>query len=508
MAGLGFSNEVQERPVRTFSGGWRMRLNLAQALMRRSDLLLLDEPTNHLDLDAVLWLEDWLKAYAGTLLLISHDRDFLDRVVDQVLHIEQQGMRLYRGNYSAFERARAEALAHQQSAYEKQQREIAHIHQFVTRFRAKATKARQAQSRLKALSRLEAIAPAHVDSAFQFSFPAPHKLPNSLMSLEDITLGYGTEPVLKGVGLGLHPGDRLGLLGPNGAGKSTLVKLLAGALEPFREPHRDSLGGRCERAKDLQIGYFAQHQLEQLRLDLSPLQQLQALDPRATEKHLRNFLGGFGFRGDRVLEAVAPLSGGEKARLVLAMLVYSRPNLLLLDEPTNHLDLEMRLALGIALQTFQGAMVLISHDRHLLRITTDSLLLVADGKVVPFSGDLEDYRRWLAARGKSNANQKDLDSKPAMRGKGQRREAAQQRQRLQPLRQEAQRLEAELERLTKARAAVEVALADSSLYGPEEKERLQAILMEQGRIERGLTATEDAWIAACEALETAERAAP
>ncbi|MCG6936421.1 MAG: ATP-binding cassette domain-containing protein, partial [Proteobacteria bacterium] len=373
LSGLGFSTDQHQLPVNHFSGGWRMRLNLAQALMCRSDLLLLDEPTNHLDLDAVLWLEEWLLRYPGTLLLISHDRDFLDRSVDHIAHIEQQQLNLYSGNYSAFETQRAAQLTQQQAAYIKQQEEIAHMQAFVDRFRAKATKAKQAQSRLKALERMTQIAPAHVDSPFHFQFPAPDKLPRPLLSLDTIEFGYTEAPLLERVSFSLNPGDRIGLLGPNGAGKSTLIKILAGELAPRT--------GTREPAKHLRLGYFAQHQLEQLHPEESALTHLRRLDPQASEQHLRNYLGGFDFQGDRVTEPVAPFSGGEKARLVLALLVYQKPNLLLLDEPTNHLDLEMRLALSTALQDFEGAMVIVSHDRHLLRTVTDQFYLVHDGRV-------------------------------------------------------------------------------------------------------------------------------
>ncbi|MGB5465626.1 MAG: ATP-binding cassette domain-containing protein, partial [Sedimenticolaceae bacterium] len=403
MSGLGFRTQDEARPVSSFSGGWRMRLNLAQALMCRSDLLLLDEPTNHLDLDAVIWLESWLQQYSGTLLLISHDRDFLDRVCDQILHIEHARATLYSGNYSAFEHIRAQQLANQQAAYEKQQREVAHMHGFVERFRAKATKARQAQSRLKALERMETIAPAHVDSPFHFSFRPPLKNPHPLLRLDGCAAGYAGKAVIGRATLALNPGDRIGLLGPNGAGKSTLIKLLAGALAP--------LEGEREAARHLAIGYFAQHQLEQLQPGHSPLDHLQQVDPQASEQSMRDYLGGFGFVGDKALEAVAPFSGGEKSRLVLALLVYQRPNLLLLDEPTNHLDLEMRQALATALQEFDGAMVVVSHDRHLLRLTCDQLLLVHSGRVEEFADELDAYASWLTTH--SRAARRPEPSRPA-----------------------------------------------------------------------------------------------
>jgi ATP-binding cassette subfamily F protein 3 len=503
--GLGFAPADESRPVSAFSGGWRMRLNLAQALMCRSDLLLLDEPTNHLDLDAVLWLEDWLRAYPGTLLVISHDRDFLDRVADHILHLEARTeaarATLYTGNYSAFERARAAELAREQAASEKQRREAAHMRDFVERFRAKASKARQAQSRLKMLERMPEIAAAHIDSPFHFEFRAPEKLPAPLLVLKDGAAGYGDTTILHNVNLSLAPGDRIGLLGPNGAGKSTLIRLLAGELA--------LRGGERIGARDLKIGYFAQHQLERLHLDDNALTHLARLDPRAREQDLRDFLGGFGFVGDRVLEPVAPFSGGEKARLVLALLVYQRPNLLLLDEPTNHLDLEMRHALALALQEFDGAMVVVSHDRYLLRSVTDRLVLVADGKAETFDGDLdEEYPKWLAARrARQVPASADADTaRPAINRKDQRRQDADKRRQTQPLKNRLKTLEQGLERLGADKARINAALADSALYSGAEKDKLKALLLEQGRVQQALAQTEAAWLEACEALETADRA--
>ena len=494
--GLGFAPGDERRPVNSYSGGWRMRLALARTLMCRSDLLLLDEPTNHLDLDAVIWLEGWLKAYPGTLLLISHDRDFLDAVVGHTLHLEHQRLTLYTGNYSAFERQRAERLAQQQAAYARQQREIAHMHSFVERFRAKATKARQAQSRLKALERMELIAPAHIDSPFRFGFEPAENLPRPLLRLDEAVAGYGERPILDGVGFSLDPGDRIGLLGRNGAGKSTLIKLLAGTL-PLQS-------GRCERAQDLKIGYFAQHQLDQLRPDDSPLTHLRRLDPQATEQALRDYLGGFGFAGDRALEPVAPLSGGEKARLVLALIIRQRPNLLLLDEPTNHLDLEMRQALAEALQEFDGALVLVSHDRHLLRVTSDDLWLVDGGAVRPFDGDLDDYPAWLAGRQFQDEQKGSTGTGPSERGgerKQQRRQAAEARKALQPLRTREKTLERRLGELGERRAALEQELTASELYEPAAKDRLLKLLAEQRQIQADLDDTETAWLEVCEAIE-------
>jgi ATP-binding cassette subfamily F protein 3 len=496
--GLGFSPEQEHLPVRSFSGGWRMRLNLAQALMCRSDVLLLDEPTNHLDLDAVIWLQDWLQQYPGTLLLISHDRDFLDAIADHILHIEQHKVTLYTGNYSAFEKLRAEKLAQQQSAYERQQREIAHIQSFITRFKAKATKAKQAQSRVKSLQRMELIAQAHVDSPFSFQFPAPDRVPNPLLKLEQADLGYDERRILKSISLSLSPGDRIGLLGPNGAGKSTLIKVLAGKMSP--------LTGLYRPAESLHIGYFAQHQLEQLRLDESPLWHLQHLDSQATEKELRQFLGGFDFRGDKVNEPVAPFSGGEKARLVLALLVYQKPNLLLLDEPTNHLDLEMRHALIMALQDYQGAMLIVSHDRHLLRSVTDQLWLVANQQVIPFDGDLDDYRQWLIAQ-KKTEDAPTSNTPPApltVSRKDQRKLEAERRKRLKPLTDALKKAEHQLERYQQKKTELEQQLADPSLYEADNKDRLKQCLAEKQQLDQALEQAEESWMDALEQLEQAQ----
>jgi ATP-binding cassette subfamily F protein 3 len=492
--GLGFSRADEDRPVGDFSGGWRMRLNLAQALMCRSDLLLLDEPTNHLDLDAVIWLENWLRAYAGTLLLISHDRDFLDSVASHIAHIERQRLTLYSGNYSAFERRRAEYLAGQQAQYEQQQREIAHIHSYVERFRAKATKARQAQSRLKALKRMELIAPAHVDSPFHFSLRPPEKTPDPLLRLRAVATGYGDTAVIGGVNLSLSPGERIGLLGPNGAGKSTLIKLLAGVLAPRQ--------GQREPAQDLRIGYFAQHQLEQLETHQSPLQHLLRLDPKAREQALRDYLGGFGFSAEQALGPTGPFSGGEKSRLVLALLVYQRPNLLLLDEPTNHLDLEMRQALALALQDFAGAMVLVSHDRHLLRVTCDRLVLVHAGRVDDFPGSLDDYPQWLSEQNRqSRTAPGNTDANGAAVRKERKRQEAEQRRQLQPLRQRITTAEAALAGVHARQHDLERRLAEPGLYRPENKTALNGLLREKADVDRECEALEQDWLEACEQLE-------
>jgi len=502
MAGLGFKPGDEQRPLADFSGGWRMRLNLARTLMCRSDLLLLDEPTNHLDLDAVIWLENWLRQYRGTLLLISHDRDFLDSVCSHILHIEQQRATLYTGNYSAFERIRAEQLANQQAAFEKQQREIAHMHSFVERFKAKATKAKQAQSRIKALERMELIAPAHIDSPFHFSFKPPHKNPHPLLQIEDCAAGYGETSILQDARLVLTPGDRIGLLGPNGAGKSTLIKLLAGEIAPQ--------SGERISAKDLQIGYFAQHQLEQLHPEHTPVEHLQQLDRKIGEQDARDYLGGFGFVGDKALEKVGPFSGGEKSRLVLALLVYQRPNLLLLDEPTNHLDLEMRQALASALQDFEGAMVIVSHDRHLLRTACDRLELVYGGRVEEFDGDLDSYPAWLAQHNKSAATPSADTTGTAAAAKEtaderkmRKRQEAERRKQLQPLKRALERAETKLERLQDEQKSLQEQLTDNSLYEPANKERLAPLLQRKGELDRDLEDAELEWLRAADALESA-----
>jgi len=495
MNGLGFKPEQEKNPVNSFSGGWRMRLNLAQALMCRSDVLLLDEPTNHLDLDAVIWLQDWLCKYDGTLLLISHDRDFLDTIADHIVHIEQNKVDVYTGNYSAFEKMRAEKLAQQQSAYLKQQREITHIQSFVDRFKAQATKARQAQSRIKALERMEVIAMAHVDSPFDFSFPNPGRMQNPLLKLDKVDIGYGQTKVIQGASLSISPGDRIGLLGPNGAGKSSLIKVLSGDMQP--------LSGTRLEAEGLNIGYFAQHQLEQLRLDESPLRHLQRIDQKATEKELRNFLGGFDFRGDKVIEAVKPFSGGEKARLVLALLVYKNPNLLLLDEPTNHLDLEMRHALSVALQDYQGAIILVSHDRHLLRTVTDQFLLVGEGKLQPFDGDLEDYRLWLAERKKGEEKTTDELNSTISR-KDQRKQDADRRQKHKPLLDALKKAEIAVEKYHNEQRHLEFELAEPTLYSESEKDKLKKLLARKAEVDKALDAAETDWMAAEERLEAAK----
>ena len=496
LAGLGFADAEFAQPVADFSGGWRMRLNLAQALIARSDLLLLDEPTNHLDLDAVVWLEKWLASYRGTLMLVSHDRDFLDACVTHVAHIHAQTLTLYAGNYSAFEETRAAQLAVQTAMYEKQQREIAHLESYIRRFRAKATKARQAQSRLKALDRMERIAAAHVDAPFDFEFPQPARAPDPLLTLEDAAAGYGARRVLENVQLTLRPGARLGLLGPNGAGKSTLVKLLAGQLAPRSGSRFDGRG--------LAIGYFAQHQLEQLRPDESPLKHLIRQEPGTKEQLMRDYLGGFDFRGAMADAQVAPFSGGEKSRLALALLVRQRPNLLLLDEPTNHLDLDMRHALTKALAQYEGSLVLISHDRALLRTVCDAFLLVAEGEVREFDGDLDDYLRWLAAQrgARSAVDSGAADKKTSRRAASEKRDGEKQRAaRRRPLAREAQELERQIAEWQTEKRRLDEQLADPAFYASPDAQRMKGTALRQQELTRLIEEAEHRWLEVHHELE-------
>jgi len=491
LAGLGFSNADLERPVAEFSGGWRMRLNLAQALLSPSDVLLLDEPTNHLDLDAVFWLEEWLRRYEGTVLLISHDREFLDATVDAICHLEARTLRLYKGNYSDFERQRAAFLAAQQATFDKQQRQIAHLRSFVERFRAKATKARQAQSRLKMLDRMETVAAVHVSTPFTFSFRDPQPASNVLLTLDGVAAGYGDVPVVQDVQLTLRQGARIGLLGANGAGKSTLMKMLAGQSDP--------VSGQRLEGKGLAVGYFAQHQLEQLRADETPLQHLARVDRVTREQDLRDYLGSFDFRGSAADAPVGRFSGGERARLTLALLIWQRPNLLLLDEPTNHLDLDMREALTLALQDYTGAMVVVSHDRHLLRSSADVLMLVDDGRLAEYDGDLDDYRDWLARRRRERESGEDEDaSAPSVSRREQRRQEAQARTRAaeqrKPLERSLRALDAELEQLGARKAALESRLAQTDIYATDQREALKAALMEQSQVNARLTQLEEQWL--------------
>ncbi|MGG5217813.1 ABC transporter ATP-binding protein [Rahnella variigena] len=502
LSGLGFTQNQLQQPVKSFSGGWRMRLNLAQALICRSDLLLLDEPTNHLDLDAVIWLEKWLKSYTGTLVLISHDRDFLDPIVDKILHIEQQSLNEYTGNYSSFERQRATKLSQQQALFESQQEKVAHLQSYIDRFRAQATKAKQAQSRIKMLERMELIAPAHVDNPFHFSFRSPESLPDPLLRMEKVSAGYGDTTILESIKLNLVPGSRIGLLGRNGAGKSTLIKLLAGTMPPLQ--------GDIGLAKGVKLGYFAQHQLEFLRAEDSPLQHLVRLANKETEQQLRDYLGGFGFHSDKVTDPTGRFSGGEKARLVLALIVWQRPNLLLLDEPTNHLDLDMRQALTEALIDFEGAMVVVSHDRHLLRSTTDDLYLVHGGKVEQFDGDLEDYQQWLVdiqrQESQQDAPAKDGGVNSAQSRKDQKRREADFRNQTQPLRKQITKLETQMEKLSTELAAIEERLADSAIYDNSRKAELTECLQQQTKVKGALEETEMTWLDAQEQLEDMSKA--
>jgi ATP-binding cassette subfamily F protein 3 len=490
--GLGFALGDETRAVAEFSGGWRMRLNLAQALMCRSDLLLLDEPTNHLDLDAVLWLEEWLRHYDGTLIVVSHDREFLDRVVTHVLHIADGSAELFAGSVSQFERKRAERLAQQQIAHERQQAERARLQRFVDRFKAKATKARQAQSRVKALERMTEIAAVRAESGIEFEFAAPDALPDPLLTLDDAAVGYGERRIVERIKLSLRPGDRIGLLGANGAGKSTLIKTIAGTLPP--------LGGERRVNKGLAIGYFAQHQVEQLDSDATPSQHLLRLQPALGEQAARDFLGTFGFSGERALADVRGFSGGEKARLALALIVFQRPNLLLLDEPTNHLDIDTREALAEAVQEFSGAVVLVAHDRGLLRAVCDEYVLVRDGRVQAFDGDLDDYAQ-LVLRGTPTASSDSAAGTDVKRQA--RRDRAEQRARIAPLKKEVGRIEKQLAALETERSDIQSQLADPALYAGGNP-RVAGLVQRQGELARQIATLEEAWLEAHAALEAVE----
>jgi ATP-binding cassette subfamily F protein 3 len=524
LLGLGFTLDQMQLPVASFSGGWRMRLNLAQALMCPSDLLLLDEPTNHLDLDAIIWLEDWLKRYAGTLIIISHDRDFLDEVVNVVVHIDERKLKRYSGNYSSFERQRAAQMILAAGALEKQQRKRAHLESFVNRFKAQASKARQAQSRMKALAKMEELAPLRAAAEFSFEFREPLSAPNPLLVMEDVDAGYKienektgditTKSIVHGINFSLQIGQRIGLLGVNGAGKSTLIKTIAGELAP--------LTGDATMGKGLNIGYFAQHQVEMLRHDESPLWHLAKIAPTVREQELRNFLGGFNFPGTMVTSSIAPFSGGEKARLALALIVWQRPNLLLLDEPTNHLDLETREALTEALAQFEGTLVVVSHDRHLLRATTDQFIIVADGKLQPFDGDLDDYKDWLfqtklgkgtdvlPAAGKANKTDFPVASPvapaaPTVNSKDQKRLDAEQRQKLsalrKPIENKIKRLEEQIAKRNAQKAEVDTALGDSAIYDAANKAKLKTLLTDQAFYTKDLGQLEGEWLELQEQLE-------
>lgn len=503
--GLGFETDDHQRIVNTFSGGWRIRLNLAQALMCPADLMLLDEPTNHLDLDATVWLEQWLLRYRGTLLLISHDRDFLNSVATHIARIDHQQINYYKGNYSAYEHQHAEHMAQQQANYEKQQAERAHLQSYINRFKVQATKAKQAQSRIKALARMEDIAPAHIDSPFHFGFREPPKPSDPLLYLEKANLGYDDKEILNDVDMRIAPGSRIGLLGPNGAGKSTLIKTLVGDL---------SLSDGIRQAgSNLQVGYFAQHQLEALDLSASPITHIQRMSPTTSEQVIRNFLGGFNFHGDVVTEPPKNFSGGEKARLALAIVVWGKPNLLIMDEPTNHLDLEMCHALTMALQSFSGAMILVSHDRHLLRNSVDEFLLVANGQVQTFDGDLDEYQQWLLKSKQNNLTSKDVELKsqnnidtPKIDRKQQRRQAAEQRNQLQPMKKKISKIEATVKSNETELANIEEQLLDSTLYEVTNKDKLQQVLQRQGELKRHNEELEEEWMLLHVKLEVLDQA--
>lgn len=524
LLGLGFTMAQMDQPVASFSGGWRMRLNLAQALMCPSDLLLLDEPTNHLDLDAIIWLEDWLKRYAGTLIVISHDRDFLDGVVNVIVHIDERKLKRYSGNYSDFERQRAAQMILAQSAMEKQARQRAHLESFINRFKAQASKARQAQSRIKALSKMEELAPLRAAAEFSFEFREPANAPNPLLVMEDVDAGYRIEDekdysitekkIVSGINFSLQIGQRIGLLGVNGAGKSTLIKTIAGELQP--------LNGTSQFGKGLAIGYFAQHQVEMLRHDESPLWHLMHIAPTVREQELRNFLGSFNFNGTMVTSKIAPFSGGEKARLALALIVWQRPNLLLLDEPTNHLDLETREALTMALAQFEGTLVVVSHDRHLLRATTDQFIIVADGKLQPFDGDLDDYKDWLFKTKLDAKNAAANASLPAIKEKSaspvapattvsavdkreQKKQEAEERQKLaarkKPIEQKIKKLEEQIAKRNAQKASVDEKLADPLIYDAANKKELKQLLADQTFYTKEVAQLEAEWLEQQEALE-------
>ncbi|MFG1495834.1 ATP-binding cassette domain-containing protein [Saccharospirillum sp. HFRX-1] len=502
LLGLGFTTSDYDRAVADFSGGWRVRLNLARALMKPADLLLLDEPTNHLDLHTCYWLENWLRRYPGTVLLISHDRDFIDGVATQVLSLSQRQLTLWRGNYSQYERQRAEQERLQQSQYEKQQARIAEIQSFVDRFKAKASKAKQAQSRVKMLERMTLEAPVHIDNGYDLSLPCHDKVSDPLLSLSNVSLGYGERAVIEGIRLSLHPGMRVGLLGVNGAGKSTLVKALAGELEP--------MAGELTSGQHLRIGYFAQHQLESLDSHASAMEHLKRLDPRERDQTLRNFIGRYGFNGDRADERIEHFSGGEKARLALALIAWRKPNVLLLDEPTNHLDLEVRASLNLALQAYEGAVILVSHDRYLLNNTAEVFWWVNQGRVDEYSGDLDDYFQALLKQPEQLKSRKEANAQPQNSApidkKQLRQQKAAERERLKPMKRQLQQLEKAMEKQQQRLAAIESDLADTDLYEDSRKDELQALLKEQSTLSQRLQESEAQWLTLSETVEAAEAA--
>src|SRR5699024_8655481 len=500
LAGLGFSEPQQQLPVAHFSGGWRMRLNLARVLIADADLLLLDEPTNHLDLDAVLWLEEWLRHYPGTLVLISHDRDFLDHLTSHILHIEHQQLTLYTGNYSTFEKTRAERLEQQEQAFKKQEAQAAHLQKFIDRFRAKASKARQAQSRIKALERLRASTPLKEESGFHFTFHEPERLPNPMLQLREVSCGYqgsnNSSTALSGINLTIGPDTRIGLLGPNGAGKSTLIKTLMGELPP--------LAGELTRGNDLVIGYFHQQQVDALPQDSHPMALMQAAQPNWEEGRVRSELGRFGFQGDDIFAPVGRFSGGEKSRLALALLIQEKPALLLMDEPANHLDIDMRESLIYALQQFAGAMILVSHDRHLMDTTVDDLWLVAEGQATPYEGDLHDYARWLKDRQRQSSTNTEANKAERQDPRLKRQQAAQRRAQLRPLQQVVTRTEKALAQCEGTLAALTEQLNNESLYAAENSTELQEVLKQQGELASQRDELEEQLLLAMEELEEAE----
>jgi ATP-binding cassette subfamily F protein 3 len=510
LAGLGFAPDEWARPVASFSGGWQMRIALARALMAPSDLLLLDEPTNHLDLDAMLWLERWLAGYPGTVLLISHDTEFLDAVARAILHFEQGKLVRYKGGYEDFLEQRAERLRQNRLAQQRQTREAAHLQSFIDRFKAKATKAKQAQSRVKALARMQVLTPLAVDAGIDIRLPDPAQTPDVLLTLENARLGYPARagdparPVLEDVSLMVRGGNRIGILGVNGAGKSTLVKTLARELAP--------LEGRYQPARGLEIGYFAQQQLDMLDPELSPLQHFTRIAPDTREQELRNMLGGFGFGGDMVNAPVAPFSGGEKARLALALIVWRKPNLLLLDEPSNHLDVDTREALARALAEFPGSVLLVSHDRHLLRTTVDSFWIVADHRIQPFDGDLEDYRDWLQQRATRENQASRTETPPDKDRKALRREQALARQQLaarrKPLEARLKQVEEAMARVQARLSALNALIADPAFYTEAQRESRPALLAEHGELGKALQAHEETWLELQGEIEALEAAAP
>jgi ATP-binding cassette, subfamily F, member 3 len=492
LSGLGFAVEEFGQPVSSFSGGWRVRLNLAAALMCPSDLLMLDEPTNHLDLEATVWLEQWLQNYQGTILLISHDRTFLDSVINNVISFDNGGLDIYKGNYSSYEKQRAERMSLQQALYEKQQRRKAEIQNFVRRFSAKATKAKQAQSRLKELHRMEDIAPAHVDSPFRFSFPELDEPSSYLMQMDSLTIGFD-KPLVDKIEFSIRSESRFGLLGFNGSGKSTLLKVLSGQMQP--------LDGDIIRSKKLKIGYFAQHQVDELDQGATPIQLIQKEEGSATEQQIRDYLGGFDFRGTRVSETIRNFSGGEKARLALAKVAWQKPNLLLLDEPTNHLDLEMCHALTVALQQYQGAMVVVSHDRHLLVNTVDEFYSIHKGVFAEFKGDLKDYEKWLSMQTFSEVEDSSetttnwkVEPKQKLDKKEKRQQAADRREKLAPLKKQERRLEAEIEKIQSRLAKIEASLAEEHMYLEENKSDLSQLIKQQGALKSELLNSEESWL--------------